>query len=739
MGPPRLLLGAALLFWGAMNDRALSGLAAALLVEAAHWTRIRWDFPERARVIAWRLSLFFLLVALILTLLQGARLHTPSRVFSWLPAILLPLQFVQSYGSDRSISMATFSMLVRQRRDRARRHGLPFRDIRFHFGHVLLAATLLAASLGPHASAPIFYPVLIGLVAWAIIAATGRGWRALGPATTTALAAATLIGIGGQLGLRAFHKYVTSGRWAYDGDPGLHQARERQTSIGSLGRIKQSPEIHWRLIPEQGPLPRLMRIASYSSYHSTHWQANLLPEKIESFKDDFKSPQTLQNPANPDDPGDSFVIAAPDLSDLHSAIDPTLPRFRLRGAVPKQGGLLPLPADSASLHHFVFEDLERSSFGTFRLTPSQPVADARVLWHETFATEQPPWQAIDHRRSRSAGKIEQRPPLLTQPDLHIPAREAATLRHLVDALGLRDIPLPQKIALLQRHFIGKFRYTRYNSVPRDQRDRQDSTLLATFLEKTRAGHCEHFATATTLLLREAGVPTRYTSGFAVMEIDPDTGNALLRGTHAHAWCRAWDATKNRWLDVDLTPPDWASVETPRKSHLQSLTDHFQFLREDFLVWRDQPGNLTRITAFLLGPIFITLTLIGRHLWRSRRRLDPNQALPTGKHPKPSPLQGLEKPARHFLGERPPGTPLAPWLRQLSPRLPDPTILEKALALHHRLRFDPAKHDPALLTELHRHVSTLRHELTRQRKTTSPPFPHPAKPATFPPCGPTDES
>ena len=95
-GPPRLLLGAALLFWGGMTERAVPGLACALLVEGAHWTRVRWNFSERAFLIAWRISVLFLLLAMVLVVLQGARNNAMARVFSWLPVILLPLQFVQS-------------------------------------------------------------------------------------------------------------------------------------------------------------------------------------------------------------------------------------------------------------------------------------------------------------------------------------------------------------------------------------------------------------------------------------------------------------------------------------------------------------------------------------------------------------------------------------------------------------------------------------------------------------------
>jgi protein-glutamine gamma-glutamyltransferase len=80
----------------------------------------------------------------------------------------------------------------------------------------------------------------------------------------------------------------------------------------------------------------------------------------------------------------------------------------------------------------------------------------------------------------------------------------------------------------------------------------------------------------------------------------------------------------------------------------------------------------------------------------------------------TPLAALEKPARKLLGERPPGTPLAPWLMRLSSRLPQPELLARALALHHRLRFDPAAPAAELTTELRSLVDGLRRDLGARR-------------------------
>jgi hypothetical protein len=715
-GPPRLLLGAALLFWGGMTERAVPGLACALLMEGAHWTRVRWDFKERSFLVGWRLSVLLLLFAMVLVVLQGEGRNAMAKVFSWLPLILLPLQFVQSYGLSRTMTMGTFSLLVRRRREHSLKHGLPFREVSFSFGHVYFCAILLAACLGELADSVAFFPGLLILISWAVAGAGSWSWKKAGLALPCALAVTALGAWGGQVGLSALYHYVTQGRFGGEGDP---SARERQTSLGSLGKIKQSPEIKWRLIPEEGDLPKLIRVASYATYRTTTWYFDEVPGGG-NFAKDFTTPRTLANPANPADPDDEFVIAPPDLADLNVAVDPALPRFRLRGAVPREGTLLPLPANAAALHQFVFEEFDRNSLGTFKLKPSQPVIDARVLWGGDFATEKPPWTTVGARPVNGRE-------IVIQPDLQIPRIEAAMLKEVADEIGLREgKSVPEKIALLQRYFFGKFRYTRYNSIPRDiktwaEQDREvagyvaaeDPTMLGTFLQFTRAGHCEFFATASALLLREAGVPTRYVSGFAVMEIAPESGEARVRGTHAHAWCRAWDEASKSWIDVDLTPPDWANLEPDQASRFQELSDWIQLRRENLLVWRDRPGNMAIITAVLLTPLLVGLAYIGRNLWRSRSRVDggkggrPVAALPV------TPLSALEKPARKLLGERPPGMPLAPWLAQLSPRLQRPEMLAEAMDLHHRLRFDPAAKDLELMEELQRLVVGLRRDLARR--------------------------
>jgi hypothetical protein len=83
-----------------------------------------------------------------------------------------------------------------------------------------------------------------------------------------------------------------------------------------------------------------------------------------------------------------------------------------------------------------------------------------------------------------------------------------------------------------------------------------------FLENTRRGHCEYYASALALLLRTRGIPTRVVSGFKGGQEQGD-GTLVVRDLHAHLWVEAYveDAPEDpvtgqvgpRWITLDPTP------------------------------------------------------------------------------------------------------------------------------------------------------------------------------------------
>lgn len=73
-----------------------------------------------------------------------------------------------------------------------------------------------------------------------------------------------------------------------------------------------------------------------------------------------------------------------------------------------------------------------------------------------------------------------------------------------------------------------------------------------FMFESRRGICTDFATASTLLLRAAGIPARYTEGFVLREDALDSyGRYVVTAAHAHAYSTAYIEGYG-WLEIDGT-------------------------------------------------------------------------------------------------------------------------------------------------------------------------------------------
>ncbi len=130
--------------------------------------------------------------------------------------------------------------------------------------------------------------------------------------------------------------------------------------------------------------------------------------------------------------------------------------------------------------------------------------------------------------------------------LQLPGSFDPRLRALAErwTAGATD-PL-EKARAIERRLLADYAYT--TELPGDQDD-----PLAHFLLERKAGHCEYFATAMTVLLRAAGVPARNATGyFGGRRVGP--GEYVLRAGDAHAWTEVYFPGVG-FVTFDATPAD----------------------------------------------------------------------------------------------------------------------------------------------------------------------------------------
>jgi len=666
-----------------MNQLVLAAVMAVLL-EASHWIRLRWDFRNDAFSRAWHLSVLLVSMAIVLILIDGGNLIVlVPRLLGWAPVLLFPVQFTQSYGLLDRMPLHTFSLFARRRWERNRQLGFTNRPTEIHFSHVYVDVAMVASVLTLEEK----WGYIAGLVilsSWQLLAL--RGGRKV--AILVGMILATLLAAGGEYGLQRLQKWVTEGRF---GGGENSASNPFNTTLGKLGEVKQSAEILWRMKVLSGNTPLLLHTAIFNRFYKGRWDRRLKPETA-STNDEFNYLGTRE-PV----PGQIYYIAPGGAGEGAFAAD--LPRLTLRGSV-STGSLMPVPGNITSLTGFDVVSFDRNAMATILVRPKESVIDGVEIWDPHVTPDDPPWQepsAKDHSFC---------------PDLVVNGEDAAAVHAIAVQLGLKSLPLDQKLNAISQYFRNNYRYTRHpvaeHLLASKAPEKAPSDPLLDFLTTAHAGHCEYFATAAALMLRDAGVPARYAIGFAVMETDPLTRTSVIRGIHSHAWCRVWDQTASRWIDFDATPPDWLHIESPSMPWYQGALDWIQQAREDFFIWRNQPSNRL-LGASIIGFIALLGTgVVARSLWRSRRHVSGEETSRRrrGDPAVRTPLHDLEPLARKLLGERPPGMTFSRWLIGLRAHLASSEGLDQAIHLHQSLRYDPAATDAsatARLADLERRV------------------------------------
>lgn len=118
-------------------------------------------------------------------------------------------------------------------------------------------------------------------------------------------------------------------------------------------------------------------------------------------------------------------------------------------------------------------------------------------------------------------------------------------RDLLDELASRVFtpgrPVVEAVTALSHEIFSSFAF--------DPTATDWATPLDTVLENRR-GVCQDFAHLATAVLRSAGLPALYVSGY--IETEPPPGEAKSIGADAsHAWCSVWTGDTG-WLDLDPT-------------------------------------------------------------------------------------------------------------------------------------------------------------------------------------------
>jgi transglutaminase-like putative cysteine protease len=132
--------------------------------------------------------------------------------------------------------------------------------------------------------------------------------------------------------------------------------------------------------------------------------------------------------------------------------------------------------------------------------------------------------------------------------LAVPFFVSPETMRIADQVCAAQPTAPAKAAAVSQFFQREFSY----SLTATQTP-EDTDPISHFLRTQHAAHCEFFASATVLVLRSAGVPARYVTGYVADEFSDEESMWVARNGDAHAWAEAYDDSTGLWIPVESTP------------------------------------------------------------------------------------------------------------------------------------------------------------------------------------------
>jgi len=621
------LLGVSILFWSWSVELWPLGLMLAALLEAPRW--MPWRFQLKEKVLVRIFKLFLFLVTAVFILLLVVQLNEGIYTFAqWFPLLVVPIIVMQLYHEQERFPI---QLLVNSFVNRPSYPSASLSktiDLRLLYVFVTLIATSIAAP--NEVWVFLSFGIIMALSLWH---ARPRNFHSLQWFTLASLAFLLAFFIkGGLADLQTAMQEITTD-WLMN-DWSQTNVFQSYTAIGQIGELKLSNKILMR-IRASNQRSLLLQQASYSTYVSGTWHMQHL-----IFQDLTKKPNT-----------NTWLLSqqAPHAKQ----------QLSVSSSLKKGQGILALPKGSYAIHNERPGKLSKNSNGSVRIKKAPELLDYTVDYSNVVDENSKPGQV----------------------DLRIPDSYRELLDKAVAEIGLMQLPPQDATKKLESYFEVNFRYSLV------QKDRDNRTnALEFFLNSSRKGHCEHYATAGALILRAIGIPTRYVTGYSMSEFDMNTQRYLVRQRHAHAWTLAY--IDKQWVELDFTPSTWAALEAAQDPWWQGIHDFISNKIADLQRWwESDTGEVLRVSLFTV--VIFLLIYFGKRLKLGRLNFTWQKKFYNQKQPANSKLDSpFYKIINHLektIDRRKPEETIRNWLKRIEKQLgPNKSRLAPLLKKHYEI-------------------------------------------------------
>jgi hypothetical protein len=184
--------------------------------------------------------------------------------------------------------------------------------------------------------------------------------------------------------------------------------------------------------------------------------------------------------------------------------------------------------------------------------------DVRFLLRDTSDNLYTSRRAFNKIRYTAVSDVTPPDPALVPPQAGVLSREISDtflqlppmderIRELTHSVAGSVESQFEKARAIEAHLRGSYGYSLSLSGSPKSED-----PLAAFLFEVREGHCEYFASAMTVMLRQLGIPARLVNGFTTGTYNNLAQAWTVRQYNAHSWVEAYFEPYG-WVEFDPTP------------------------------------------------------------------------------------------------------------------------------------------------------------------------------------------
>ncbi len=626
------LVTMALVLWGWQNNNLLLAVAISLPLWISQWLKWRLDISDNNfnRVADFTSIVFFLFIVLQFITKSA---HGIFAILAALPYLFYPLILAQYISQVENIPLQSLFVSMRKKS----RESEEIERINLNYPYLLVV--LISSSAGNKQDV-IFY-ICVSLLA-AISLYSIRPKRIKAYAWVPLLLLSIGMGYALQNGLKMARNHLEMMASTF-----LEQIMWRnrdpdktRTAFGYIGKLKLSDQIHVRMKSDQAiTKPVLLREASYSNFRYGLWS----------------------NDNSEFEPIDPTLEKEWIFNQAGSALDnKILNKYTISTYFNGDLAVIPLPHEVVKINNVPATEAEMNKYGAVNLGMK------------------PGWVRYDAYFDDQilGGKPD-------EADLTIHKNYQPVLMKLAKELDLHSKTPDEVIRTVEHFFRNNFSYSL-----EQYRRMKGKNRFEDFLYHRREGHCEYFATSTTLLLRAAGIPARYSVGYSVQEYSSLENQYIARARDAHSWVIAY--VNDKWITLDTTPAIWVPIEAEDENWWQPVSDFWSWLGYSFTTWKDYREDSNSVWIY-----FLLSLLVIYFFWRlftDSRFIGLRQKtiLPTNTAENPgqdSPIYKLTLLLEGKGIKRPQGITLHAWLTAEGNYYKN-SLLLPLLDLHYRYRFDP---------------------------------------------------